>query len=217
MLVYTIPTARAWIKESARNTILCPMLQRLGSQQMATRCICVGQVMLLRSVDNRWVVLHNRILLSLFHALISVEICSTVQATKYLYKYVYKGHDMAEIGVEVVDKIEQYVNHRYVSPCEALWRLYKFKMSTTSVTVVRLDLHDEDQQRVVLTPGTAPPDPRTKLTEYFELNKTDPDKDILDAGFKVRGEKARTISTKTAHRWMEKIDCKRAWHKKSKF
>ena len=41
------------------------------------------------------------------------------------------------------------------------------------------------------------------------------DKDIEDAGLKVRGEKARTISTKTAHRWMEKIDCKRAWHKKS--
>ena len=44
-------------------------------------------------VDNRWVVPYNPCLLLKFNAHINVEICSTVIAVRYLYKYVYKGHD----------------------------------------------------------------------------------------------------------------------------
>jgi hypothetical protein len=31
---------------------------------------------------------------------INVEICNTVQAIKYLFKYVYKGHDRASVSIE---------------------------------------------------------------------------------------------------------------------
>ena len=44
-------------------------------------------------LDNRWVVPYNPYLLLKFNAHINVEICSTVSAVKYLYKYVYKGRD----------------------------------------------------------------------------------------------------------------------------
>jgi hypothetical protein len=44
-------------------------------------------------LDNRWVVPYNPYLLLKYNAHINVEICSTVMAVKYLYKYVYKGHD----------------------------------------------------------------------------------------------------------------------------
>ncbi len=46
-------------------------------------------------LDNRWVVPYNPYLLLKYNAHINVEICSTVSAVKYLYKYVYKGHDRA--------------------------------------------------------------------------------------------------------------------------
>jgi len=45
------------------------------------------------SVDNRWIIPHNLYLSTKFDCHINVEICSTIRAIKYLYKYVYKGHD----------------------------------------------------------------------------------------------------------------------------
>jgi hypothetical protein len=52
-----------------------------------------------QTLDNRWVVPYNPTLLLEFEAHINVEICSSVRAVKYLYKYVYKGHDRATVEI----------------------------------------------------------------------------------------------------------------------
>ena len=44
------------------------------------------------SIDNSWVVPYNPYLLLKYNSHVNVEICSTISAIKYLYKYVYKGH-----------------------------------------------------------------------------------------------------------------------------
>ncbi|XP_022883704.1 uncharacterized protein LOC111400528 [Olea europaea var. sylvestris] len=44
-------------------------------------------------LDNRWVVPDNPYLSAKFDCHINVEVCSSIKAVKYLYKYVYKGHD----------------------------------------------------------------------------------------------------------------------------
>jgi hypothetical protein len=41
------------------------------------------------------VVPYNSYLSLLFNCHINVEVCTSVAAVKYLYKYVYKGHDRA--------------------------------------------------------------------------------------------------------------------------
>lgn len=51
-------------------------------------------------IDNRWVVPYNPWLTSKFNAHINVEVCASVKSVKYLYKYVYKGHDAASIKLE---------------------------------------------------------------------------------------------------------------------
>ena len=58
------------------------------------------------TIDNRWVVPYNPYLTRYFKAHINVEVCSSVQAIKYIYKYIYKGSDCATIQVDIEnDKI----------------------------------------------------------------------------------------------------------------
>jgi hypothetical protein len=45
--------------------------------------------------DNRWVVPYNPYLTMRYQCHINVEVYSSITAVKYLYKYVYKGHDRA--------------------------------------------------------------------------------------------------------------------------
>lgn len=42
-------------------------------------------------LDNKWIVPYNAFLSTKFDCHINVEVCTTVKAVKYLYKYVYKG------------------------------------------------------------------------------------------------------------------------------
>ena len=69
--------------------------------------------------DNSYVVPYNKQLLRKFRAHINVEACATVKSVKYLFKYVYKGHDCANMEMvvedgEARDEIKTYLNCRYV-------------------------------------------------------------------------------------------------------
>jgi hypothetical protein len=73
--------------------------------------------------------------------------CSSIQAVKYLFKYIYMGHDRASIFVTdkaneaQIDEIRQYRDARWVTPLEALWRIYDFKLSKIHPSVLQLQLH----------------------------------------------------------------------------
>lgn len=58
-------------------------------------------------VGNEFVVAYNPYLLAKYDAHINVEVCSTVKSVKYLYKYVFKGHDMATVEVQDRNEIEK--------------------------------------------------------------------------------------------------------------
>ena len=53
-----------------------------------------------QTVDNRFVVPYCPGLLRIFNCHINFEVVSSVKSVKYLYKYVYKGYDAANIIVE---------------------------------------------------------------------------------------------------------------------
>ncbi len=50
-------------------------------------------------LDNCWVVPHNVHLSSKYNAHINVEVCNNIRVVKYLFKYVYKGHDHVTIEI----------------------------------------------------------------------------------------------------------------------
>ena len=53
-----------------------------------------------QTVDNRFVVPYSPGILCIFNCHINVEVVSSLKSVKYLYKYVYKGYDAANIIVE---------------------------------------------------------------------------------------------------------------------
>ncbi|XP_031097006.1 uncharacterized protein LOC116001257 [Ipomoea triloba] len=110
-------------------------------------------------LDSRYVVPHNRYLLLKYKAHINVEWCNQSRSIKYLFKYVNKGNDRVtaefyrsttdERSNEVVDEISMYYNYRYVSACEAAWRLLSFDVQFRHPPVERLSFHLPDCQSVV--------------------------------------------------------------------
>jgi hypothetical protein len=73
-------------------------------------------------VDNCYVVAYSCYLLWKYQCHINVKCIASIKAIKYIYKYVYKGHDgtIAEIARNN-NEVQQYLDARYVSACEALW------------------------------------------------------------------------------------------------
>jgi hypothetical protein len=97
---------------------------------------------------------------------INVEVCSSIMTVKYLYKYVYKGHDHAlavvqpEVGAlpatvpqavaggadgnnvpATRDEIQNYLDGRYVSASEACHWLFAFDLHGMHPNVYRLVVH----------------------------------------------------------------------------
>jgi hypothetical protein len=51
--------------------------------------------------DNTHVVPYNPYLSLTFNAHINVEVCASLKSVKYLFKYIHKGHDRADVRVSV--------------------------------------------------------------------------------------------------------------------
>ena len=148
-------------------------------------------------MDNRWVVPYNPYLTALLNTHINVEICNTVRAVKYLYKYIYKGNDMitAEItqhqssqqqsdqsAVEqttVIDEISNYVNARFITPQEACWRIFHYPLHNRSPAIQRLSVHLEGQHQVIFREGHAAEAlsnaKDTTLMAWFKTNQHSPE------------------------------------------
>ncbi|KAL5558339.1 hypothetical protein UlMin_034550 [Ulmus minor] len=143
-------------------------------------------------LDNQWVVPYNPYLLAKFNCHINIEICSTVKAVKYLYKYIYKGHDRITFHINSnntekdIDEIQNFQSARWISPPEAVWRIYSFILNENHPSVYTLQLHLENQQLITFK-KTDKLDriidndfaSRSMLTEYFNMNKTNQKAKIL--------------------------------------
>jgi len=110
---------------------------------------------------------------------INVEVCSSITAVKYLYKYVYKGHDRAlvvvqpEAGVLLAiapratiggadgnnvlaawDEVQNYFDGWYVSASEACHRLFAFDLHGMHPNVYYLIVHLPNEQTTYFPEGT---------------------------------------------------------------
>ncbi|XP_072087202.1 uncharacterized protein [Arachis hypogaea] len=110
-------------------------------------------------LDNKFIVPYNPELLLKFGCHINVEYTCQTSSIKYLFKYVHKGNDRVTAtlynagdpseATQVVDEIRNYYDCRYISACEAVWRLFGYEIQEKEPFVIRLPFHLEDEQHVV--------------------------------------------------------------------
>ena len=149
-------------------------------------------------VDNTFVVPHNIKLLKKYEAHINVEWCNRTSAVKYLFKYITKGIDRAtavikngnttttsdttgpggskEKVVKQRNEIQDYIEARYLSACESMWRTFAFHIHKRKPSVEKLIIHLEGEHnitvkstdnlgRVIRKPGIE----KTMFTEWMVL------------------------------------------------
>ncbi|KAH8942811.1 hypothetical protein BDL97_13G015200 [Sphagnum fallax] len=110
--------------------------------------------------DNRWVVPYNPYLTMRYKCHINVEVYSSITAVKYLYKYVYKGHDPVAGGADgnnvlaAWNEVQNYLDGRYVSASEACHRLFAFDLHGMHPNVYRLAVHLPNEQTTYFPEGT---------------------------------------------------------------
>ncbi|OMO96975.1 DNA helicase PIF1, ATP-dependent [Corchorus olitorius] len=169
-------------------------------------------------LDNRFVVPHNVNLLMRYQAHINVQWCDKRMLVKYLFKHVHRGPEKARIvmvdnvvdredgnqEVHNVDEIKTYLNGRYLSPYEAVWRLLRFKTHYREPSVECLIVHlplmnsvvyheAERLDDVLLRPNIT----STMFTEWMEANKGSPDaRQLTYAEFP-----SKWVWNKTAKTW----------------
>jgi hypothetical protein len=109
-----------------------------------------------RMVDNSWVVPYMPVLLMIFACHINGECVFSIKSVKYMHKYIYKGHDKVTMGFgQLQDEIQQYLDARYVSAPEAIWRLFKYDLHEEKPTVYGLQVHLPGEQSVVFNEDDA--------------------------------------------------------------
>nr|GFA58701.1 hypothetical protein [Tanacetum cinerariifolium] len=99
-------------------------------------------------LHNGYVVPYNPGLLRRYQAHINVEWYNQVGSIKYLLKYINKGSDRvsATVDGEEVDEIKDFLNCRYLSACEAAWRIYGFEIHYRTPSVEQFPVHLKDEQ-----------------------------------------------------------------------
>ncbi|XP_071686861.1 uncharacterized protein [Rutidosis leptorrhynchoides] len=102
-------------------------------------------------LDNRSVVAYNPYLLKRYQVQLNVEWCNQVASISYLFKYINKGNDRitAQLCNAETDEIQEYYDCRYVSSCEAVWKIMKFDIHHHYPSVIRLPFHLEGQQQII--------------------------------------------------------------------
>ncbi|XP_054796096.1 uncharacterized protein LOC129301562 [Prosopis cineraria] len=143
-------------------------------------------------LDSRYVVPYNPRLLELFTAHINVEKTNQSTSIKYLFKYINKGNDRVIAGIYnnnqsanphgIFDEIKHYYDFRYISSCEAAWRIFAFDIHHRYPSVERLSFHLPNQQTVLYKGGQTVKKvlkkPRIKESQFLawmECNKINED------------------------------------------
>ena len=135
-------------------------------------------------LDNRNIVPYSKLLIMRYQCHVNTEYCNKSNSIKYLFKYINKGPDRASLKNtkscedSVIDEIQQYYDCRYISPCEAAWKIFGFDIHNRWPPIQRLTFHLFREQEVLVKDDDEIDDvlknnenKNTMFLAWFEANK----------------------------------------------
>ncbi|GJU22456.1 ATP-dependent DNA helicase PIF1-like protein [Tanacetum coccineum] len=103
------------------------------------------------------------------------------RSTIVIQEYMPNGHAVTTEKVAVVDEIKNYLNCRYLAPCEAVWCMLSFDIHYSYLSVMKLNFHLPNQQPVTLRDSESLSALLereginvTMFTDWFALNERNP-------------------------------------------
>nr|XP_027098996.1 uncharacterized protein LOC113718280 [Coffea arabica] len=104
---------------------------------------------------------------------------------KYIYKYIYKGHDKVMYQItsqqteNIIDEIRNFQSARWICAPESMWRIFAFDLTNIHPSVMTMHLHLQNHQSISFAENQTLDDvpanernSRTMLTEFFSMNRT---------------------------------------------
>ncbi|XP_071718552.1 ATP-dependent DNA helicase RRM3-like [Rutidosis leptorrhynchoides] len=105
------------------------------------------------------------------------------RATIVIQENILPTHNKSDIPEKIIDidEIKNYLDYRYLSPCETVWRLFSYYIHFSKTSIIKLSYHLPNQQSLTLHDSQHLPAllqrssiKETMFTQWFELNKQDP-------------------------------------------
>jgi hypothetical protein len=140
-----------------------------------------------RKQEDRWVTPHIPALVHLLDCHIYADVCSTATIFLYLFKYLFKGPDRARFGIRTlhddradgeedqVDEFRDYMNARYLSSSEAVYRILNFHTVSKRPGVRCLSVHLEGKNLGRMYDRSQPGySEMSDLLWYFKRPSTEP-------------------------------------------
>ena len=181
-----VRVAALYLLYALYNTHSYPPYKRSSpdnSRQVSTITMRIGGSCINQEVDNRWIVLYNKLLLCSMNCHVNVELCISTKSIKYVLKDVHKGCDQAcsLYSPAAAAKWMKYqiikMPGTYVICYEAAWRILEFPIHDKDPPVQQLAVHLENGQRVYFTEDTlrnqASRDPPKTTLTFFALCQVD--------------------------------------------
>ena len=136
------------------------------------------------TIDNTYIVPYNPVMLLKYQGHMNIEKVNSVKAVKYCYMYLAKGPDRIIIQLNDPDEIKNFRDTSYTSASQAEWELQGNVLSYKYPNVTKLPCHLEGEQLVTFDEEdnldeALEKSEKTKLTEFFRLNREDPEANNL--------------------------------------
>ena len=144
----------------------------------------------------------------------------SVAGIKYLFKYINKGSDRVLVatdddGKKAPNEVKNYVNGKYTSGSESLWRIQGFPINWMYPSVEKLDFHLDGEQDVFLKKDSnlkeaVKKKTETQLTAWFKLN----DKRNDDGSLSEDAQIANTLIYPNVLKYFTWNSGKKEWKKR---
>jgi len=158
--------------------------------------------------DNCHIVPYNPYLSAKYDCHLNMECAASFATLKYIFKYVQKGPDRGLLEFQMKDEVKRWIDGRYISSPDAMWRIFQFDTHQQTPNVVWLQVHLPEHQFITFNPNEdaemvldCASNQSTTLTAFFEANRDQGDLGTTARKYTYQEFPQHFVYDKNARKW----------------